>query len=61
MPALVGTTLTGTPAQIRERANALASGGCTEVVWQVLGDDWEREIRAMSEAFELAGKPAENR
>ena len=37
-PELAGTTLSGTPAQLRERATALAAQGVAEIVYWPMGD-----------------------
>ena len=41
--------LTGTVGQIRERLASLEAGGATELMWQPMGPDIERELRAFSE------------
>jgi 5,10-methylenetetrahydromethanopterin reductase len=46
-------TLTGTPAEIRERVAAIAARGVTELVYQPAGDDLERELTTMANALGL--------
>lgn len=41
--------LTGTVGQIRERLAGLEAGGATELMWQPMGPDIERELRAFAE------------
>ena len=41
------TTVTGSPAEVRDRLDALAERGVTEVVFQPCGPDIERELTAM--------------
>ena len=50
-PALGGTTFTGTPAQLRERAAAYAAQGVAEIVYAPIGPDVPGELRAMREAL----------
>jgi 5,10-methylenetetrahydromethanopterin reductase len=45
--------LTGTPAEIRERIDELGRRGATEVMWQPMGPDIPREMRAFATALEL--------
>lgn len=52
-PELGGTTFSGTPEALRERAAALAKQGVTELVYAPMGPDIPRELRAMKDA--LAG------
>jgi len=52
-PDLGGTTFSGTPQALRERAAALAQQGVTELVYAPMGPDIPRELRAMRDA--LAG------
>ena len=40
--------LTGTPEQVRERLARLEAGGATELMWQPMGPDVERELRAFA-------------
>ena len=40
--------LTGTPDQVRERLARLEAGGATELMWQPMGPDIERELRAFA-------------
>lgn len=44
-------TWTGSPAALRERLEATAATGITEIVWQPCGPDLEREMRAMAAAL----------
>jgi 5,10-methylenetetrahydromethanopterin reductase len=44
-------TLTGTAAEVRSRAEALAAAGVTELAFQPAGPDIERELRAMAAAL----------
>jgi len=44
-------TLTGTAAEVRGRAEALAAAGVTELAFQPAGPDIERELRAMAAAL----------
>lgn len=43
--------LTGTPAEVRERVDTLAKNGGTEVMWQPMGPDIPREMRAFAQAL----------
>ena len=43
--------LTGTPDQIRDRVARLEAGGATELMWQPMGPDIERELRAFATAL----------
>ena len=54
-PELGGTTLSGPPEAVRDRLDALARAGCTELLYAPLGGDVPRELRAMAE---VAGLPA---
>ncbi|MPY93017.1 MAG: LLM class flavin-dependent oxidoreductase [Acidimicrobiia bacterium] len=46
-------TLTGTAEQVRERVDALAGQGITEIAFQPMGDDIPRELRAFAAAARL--------
>jgi len=48
---LVGATFSGTPEQLRERAEGLQAAGLTELVYQPMGNDIPRELRAMASAL----------
>ncbi len=43
--------LTGSVSEIRERLQALEAGGATELMWQPMGPDIEREMRAFAEVL----------
>ncbi len=50
-PELGGTTFSGTPEQLRERAAALEEAGATELLYTPMGSDIPRELRTMREAL----------
>jgi 5,10-methylenetetrahydromethanopterin reductase len=52
-PALGPTTFSGTPEALRERRDALATAGVTELVYWPMGPDLGRELRAMRDALEI--------
>ncbi len=47
---LTPAQLTGTPEQVRERLARLEAGGATELMWQPMGPDIARELRAFAAA-----------
>lgn len=51
-PELAGSTLSGTPAQLRGRVAGLAAQGITELVYWPLGDDLPGELERMREAID---------
>jgi 5,10-methylenetetrahydromethanopterin reductase len=47
---LIGLTLTGSPAEVRDRVTALGAQGVTEVAYQPAGPDIPRELEAFAAA-----------
>jgi 5,10-methylenetetrahydromethanopterin reductase len=43
-------TLTGTAGEVRQRLAAMAAAGVTELVYQPMGPDIPRELRAFADA-----------
>jgi 5,10-methylenetetrahydromethanopterin reductase len=50
-PELAGTTFSGTPAQLRERAAGLAAQGVAEIVYWPMGSDVAGELERMRAAI----------
>ena len=46
--------LTGTPDEVRERVAKLGERGATELMWQPMGPDIPREMRAFAAAMGLS-------